>query len=213
MGIEHIPGFRRGQDSLDTSDLNAMVRAIPRVLVGGNGTKVRRFGDRIIIETDKTKTPKPSKELKAFKVISIQEDILLCSPYIPGQNTNPESELTAVAKPHLLQFSPWHGKTVRYGSFVVKYTYQEKDKRLAVRDPDSSQSSGNSREEIQTVTPPYFIPSGWNDNDVFDVIIARPAITKFYVDNDPTKPVVWEDINTGGRQWAVLWSTTPEYGD
>ena len=114
----------------------------------------------------------------------------------------------AVAKPSILQRTPWDGQQVTYpgfssldgdGEIVVAYSYLDIGLRTA------SDVNGEIADERQRITPDYFV------GDV--ICIARGRI----VSGDWTgitrsdsldeaaddSPIEWIDMNCGGRAWAV----------
>lgn len=88
-----------------------------------------------------------------------------------------------VAKPRLLQQGPFQNKTINYGDMSVTYDYTGNGKRNA----HGTRQEGDQKERI---TPAYFVG---------DIIVARSGPTGVVVDG---KPITWQDINEGGRQWA-----------
>lgn len=100
-----------------------------------------------------------------------------------------------VAKPRLLQRTPFDNQTVLLRGVNVRYDYDdsEKGKRTA--------TASGATAEVQVITPPYF--NG-------DIIAARSGATGLTtVDSDVLGPddniglVVWTDTNEGGREWAL----------
>lgn len=113
----------------------------------------------------------------------------------PPPTSNFKPGFVYIAKARLLQRTPFHEQTVTLRGLDVTYSYAtELGRRTA--------SSPGLRDENQVVTPPYF--SG-------DIITAKGNLVTGYTTDDADVvseegelySVVWEDMNQGGRQWAV----------
>lgn len=209
--------------------LNSMQESIPRGIIGTFPIRVEVFGDRYIISLVENNSIQPNR-VQTFVVYEELDDCLKCVLYDQdpfqvqkhdpdlGKVSNPTSvqrdttqqiadlELTGdqtparcfvyVAKARLLQRTPFDAKTVRLRGLDVTYVYSNEEK--GARTATSSDSEATP--EYQLITPPYFIG---------DIIAARSAVTG-YSFSDPDIDVgvdaafvAWEDLNTGGRQWAT----------
>lgn len=85
----------------------------------------------------------------------------------------------AVAKPYLLRRTPFDGETVN----SITYTYYDAATRLA-DDGDAT--------ETQYITPSYYVGEQL-------LVIAH----RTYLETDTGSNIVWEDMNTAGKSWAV----------
>jgi hypothetical protein len=115
-------------------------------------------------------------------------DYLLCSGIDP--TTGEEYESIAVAKPYMLQRSPWQNREVDYPSGInVKYYYYSNGTRRRVVDRDEDED-----DEYQIITPDYFA------GDVLTVVRAQmPEQTS----TGEGEAIEWMDLNTGARVWAI----------
>jgi len=121
------------------------------------------------------------------------DDYLLCKGYDP--DTKKFLDEVKIAKPHLLQKTPFHGETVTLRDIEVTYEYQEQvGLRLA-----RAVIEDEEEEEYQRITEDYF------KGDILKAIRARRSRS---VDNTewPIEEGVmfeWVDLNASGRAWAV----------
>jgi hypothetical protein len=108
-------------------------------------------------------------------------DYKLSVPTLHDENLGLDNEaFIKIAKPRLLQRTPFDSKTINYWNISVTYSYSIIGVRTA--------SSPGKNNETQIITPPYFIG---------DIIVARKAPTGY-------ENVDYIDINEGGRQWALV---------
>jgi hypothetical protein len=116
-----------------------------------------------------------------FTVIEEFDDYLLCS----GADTVTGKRYTqvAVAKPVLLQRTPFDGNGVDYGDIVVGYVFTEIGMRTA--------SSDGLDDESQQITPDYFV-----DDRILAMRVGDSATGVTGAD--------WTDLNCGGRAWAKV---------
>jgi len=203
----------RGSRTIPADFLNFLVHAMPRIITGGRGIAVKMLGDRVVVEQTDSPRPNPPRNiLKLFEVVEVKQDYVRCRVYTEGAEPDPDAAVVAVAKPRLLQYKRWNGKTVDYGddgsgstpvdTSKILYTYTGLQTRTA-----KVGTGTNAITEKQVVTPPYFKS---------DVITARHGTTGLVDpdtldDNGNPVAVVWEDLNCGGRAWAVQWDQTPVY--
>jgi len=119
------------------------------------------------------------------------EDYLLCKGYDPAtKKFLPE---VRIAKPHLLQRTPFHLKTVTLRDMDVYYEYQE---QIGLR---RARVASIFAEEYQRITEDYY------KGDILQAIRLRRSRN---VDNTewPSEEGVmfeWVDLNVSGRAWAV----------
>jgi len=120
-------------------------------------------------------------------------DYLLCKGYDP--DTGRTFSEIKIAKPHLLQKTPFHEKTVTLRDLEVTYEYLD---QVGLRRAMAT-VEGNNEDEWQRITEDYF-PG--------DILLAIRARASRSVDNtewpdgsDP--PFEWVDLNVSGRAWAV----------
>lgn len=129
---------------------------------------------------------RPTAPVALFRVLEEKDEYLVCEGYDPFEGYFWKE--VAVAKPYLLQETPFDGQTVD----DVTYTYQSKSVRKAVHADWTS---------IQRVTPSYYV-----DTTTEDIIAcARSFIvvadhTGLF--DDDGKPVEWIDLNFSGRRWV-----------
>lgn len=127
-------------------------------------------------------------DIKTFVVRETKDDYLVCTNFKYDRNEPTDHDMTRgddetvtvnVAKPRLLQKTPFHNKTIEYHDATVTYNYN-----LGVNGRQAS--APNEDTEKQYINPPYF--KG-------DIIVARK-------DNTGYEDVNYIDMNEGGREWA-----------
>ncbi len=184
--------FKPGQQNISAESLNKIVRAVVRQVRGGGGTDVSYYGDRVIVSSKDSKPTVQgiSNYVAQFTVVKEFKDYLLCigffqpinedgisSPQLYDAVIDPANiQRVYVAKPYILQQTPWDGKTV--DGKLITYT------GLAAR---------NYGTTAQTITPKYIAG---------DVILATKATSGYY-DPDNDHPVAWMDVNSAGRSWMA----------
>jgi len=124
------------------------------------------------------------------------DDYLLCKGYDP--DTKKFLPEVKIAKPHLLQRTPFHGETVTLRDMEVSYEYQEQI-GLRLAQVTASEEDGDTLQEFQRITEDYY------KGDILQAIRARRSRS---VDNTewPNEEGVmfeWVDLNASGRAWAV----------
>jgi hypothetical protein len=193
--------FRAGQSGrLSASALNALIKNRLRQIRGGRDTDVGYFGDRVVVSSHQIGPLQVdvANFLNPFAVISETDDWLVCVPFIQPTGANGEWEpqvydsgLDAgnpvqilVAKPYILQRSPWDGQTVTINGIAYTYSYGATGSRVAI--------IGTSGSVTQNITPSYF------PGDIIEGIKVPTGYT------DPTLnvPVVWVDANLAARKWT-----------
>lgn len=190
--------FKPGQRQLSAKDLNDVSGALIREIRGdGKTIEVNKFGQRIVISAiDKVVPATSTVQVRSFVVRVIRNDYLVCIPFTfqEGVPQPHDSTLSAsatnficVAKPRLLQRTPFHGLTVLLDGVSVTYTYQTTVGRR--------QANTGSWQEFQRIVPPYFVG---------DIISARKGTTGVTTTvADGSSSVQWSDVNEAGRAWAA----------
>lgn len=191
------PPFVRGQPAPGADLLNQLTQAIIRQIRPGMNTQVNYYNDRVVINSDQPNRQQPptSAYYVQFVVLEELDDYLLCAFFSPPVNQNGvipqiysselgqgQLALTYVAKPYLLQRTPWDNQTVTIQGNTTTFTYTGLGQRNAVT-PTGTIS--------QMISLPYF-PG--------DIVTAVLGFSGY---KDPNgSPVPWMDVNEGGRTWA-----------
>jgi len=144
--------------------------------------------------------------LESFIIVEERADYLICRRGPQGGRVN-------VAKPKLLQWTPWDGQTVGFSGKSVSFEYGWDSsgggvlKRIA-RATVGVGEDAEEIEEVQRITMDY-IPG--------DTIVAAPNGTKDgknrldnLVRTEDGRRLGWVDLNIGGRCWAVALDEEPE---
>lgn len=127
--------------------------------------------------------PADGARFALFQVDEEKDDYLLCRRYRHGETPAESAATVAVAKPRLLQRTPFDGATIDYGTLQVAYEYLGANRRSATAGDD---------QETQAITPSYFA------SDVLRAVYGPTGV----VDGEGAG-IVWEDTNAGARAWAV----------
>ena len=221
--------FRRGDRKISARDLNKLKQSIQRQLIGGQPLNVQQFGDRQTVRYDEEPII-PNSEIQTFYVMYELDDYLLCYPIMYGYNAQPnmyngnpltvpgiipnQNTLIAVAKPWILQRTPWDGKVVEVSGVLYQYHYISVGVRQEITLGGSGGGSGSSSSVTTEIDVPYFVG---------DIITARRGASGYFVDinGDPivnpggsgagidSAPgpdgyaiaVVWNDLNVQAREW------------
>lgn len=204
MPMDDKPSFQSGQSFFNLRDLQALVRMIPRVIVGGRGIKVKMFGtDRVVVEATQEQAPPASgTKIRLFKVLEEKDDYLVCLRHTPGVAPSEDAEPVNVAKPYLLQREPFHNQTIDYVRAKIRYVYDETTNpakigtRIAtVTDitsgDDNVEETDEGTAEAQLIVPPYYVG---------DIITAFQGDSG--VKDEENKSVAWSDMNSGSRCWT-----------
>jgi hypothetical protein len=185
--------FRAGALALSAEALNKLVRTALREIRGGQSTDVSYYGDRVTIKSTEVnpQLDDVTNYLAQFVVLQEYADYLLCVPFTQPTNDdgwlpqvynaslNPNPLMPVyVAKPYLLQQTPWSGQTVEVNGESILYTYTGVGVRLA-------------NVISQQISPNYF-PG--------DVILAVRTLTGYSSPNG-NGPITWMDLNLGARIW------------
>lgn len=146
-----------------------------------------------------------------MQVLEIHDDYLVCRGFDPEDNRFYNA--VAVAKPYLLQKTPWDGRelTLPEGTLpdtVVTYDYPEGG------NPWRTATYDNGTVEQQNISPPWFV------GDVIAAVKPRsklgdtPGTPTIVAETDEldlewgilydesNKPIHWMDLNVGGRTWT-----------
>jgi hypothetical protein len=117
-------------------------------------------------------------------------DYLMCNPW---NGSEPTAELIAVAKPYLLRRTPFHDMTVDGFS----YSYTNMQERTKTR-------SSDDKVETQVVVPRYQDANYQSGSTIYAVtgIQGGTGVVETGNEEDPTRKVVWLDLNVDGRAWA-----------
>ena len=127
-----------------------------------------------------------------FTVEVIEHDFLHCR--------DNRSQLTLIALPGLFQRKTWVGQEITYpDGLTVAYANRALHERLATQVLGEG-ASEDPIEEVQRLTPSYYI------GEEITAIRRSPALQ--VIDSsglyDFPRSVYWEDLNVGGRCWAVV---------
>ena len=153
--------------------------------------------------------PFPAKSefrLGLYHIIAEKDDYLICRGYDPNAkelvaiHTPAAFKTIRVAKPSLLQRTPWDGETVELivagGTVEVTFEYDENavGKRTA-----KATVEGEAVEEIQRITMDYF------KGDTITAVEVREnhAVDGSDTDTESGVRLTWVDLNFSGRCWAV----------
>ena len=163
-------GTRIGTKWLDN------VRAAGVYRATGQRARTRQGGGNLVI----TQPTKPTGLAIMAKVVAINDDDLQCTFYTPNET---ESGRTIyVAKPYLLQVTPFDGETIDYPSGQsVTYTYTNHYTRTA---------DDGSDVETQVVTPEWFVG---------EIVDAYPI----YTETSAGGGRVHYREHPSGRHWAA----------
>lgn len=169
--------FRPGATSISATALNMLRAAIPRLIRGGFGINVKKYGDRYVIQlADQQGTP-PGTICIAV-ITALYDTYVVCDR---------DDAAISVAKPWALR------KGVDFPS-AAAYVYSDAITRTATQATFTTES--------QKLTMPYEVgeellvcrlPSARildsNGDEVLDV---------------NGNSIVWTDLNTAGRSWATV---------
>ena len=132
--------FKRGAEFPSPEALNDIVKAVTRQIRGSGNASASYFGDRVIVGSEVTgqpQLPALSNYVSTFVVLQEFDDYLLCTslqltvdskgnvqPFIYNPNlgippNNQTIQTVLVAKPYLLQLTPWDNQLVLYNDFTV----------------------------------------------------------------------------------------------
>ena len=166
----------------------------------------------------------PKDQVALLEVLEEHNDYLVC------QGLNPYTEewmdRVLVAKPYLLQITPFDGKTIELANSTVTYDYDDSDKNT--RTATTVDNNDEETSETQTLRVPYFIQDE-EETYAKDIICAirTTVVTEDesqtiddtglierndagqpvdedgnVIDEDKAKRIEWLDLNTGARRWV-----------
>lgn len=196
--MPHLPEkpapLKAGDEQISASQFNRGFQMVPRHVAGAGGTEVEYYGDRMMIRTPKSapNLPDISAYIATLVVLEELNDCLKCAGFrtpVDGgglwtfQEYDATLEATAdfvcyVAKPYILQKSPWNGQTLN-GTTYSAYTLP--GERTATTGGDA----------VQELIHPAYFPG--------DIIKAVKGVTGLY---DPDGVlIIWQDENEAARRW------------
>jgi hypothetical protein len=144
--------------------------------------------------------------LGTFRLLEERDDYLICKGYDPNAPKRKWHQRILVAKPWLLQRTPWDGATVTLGGKDVTFEYQLETqsgrgrlKRIARATVYDDEGNPEAIEEIQRITMDYLA------NDVITATQNRKTSVHDYIDarTETGRRIHWIDLNSSGRCWAV----------
>lgn len=191
---------------------------------GSGGERPRRIRRRRRIERGQPQKPfKPVENtfpqqeglrLGYYKIEEHKDDYLICRGFDPNVR-NPAGIVTPsapqkinIAKPPLLQKTPWHEKTVELivdgepTDVTFEYT-DEVGKRIARATINEGEEDEVEVEEVQRITMDYF-----EDDVIVAVQVSRNTWQNFIeineekIRNEDGGLMTWIDLNVSGRCWA-----------
>lgn len=153
--LHELPGDFDRHRKLNVRDLNRIKDATGRELLGDGQVNVTTFGNRRLL-SGPNRIIAYNKEVRFFRVDEEFDDILICTPLAYGPDpephsptgVNPDVKQVIVAKPRILQKTPYDGETVVALGENFTYTYTDIGKRTTV-----GSVRGSYPEEIY---PAYF---------------------------------------------------------
>jgi hypothetical protein len=151
----------------------------------------------------------PEKEafrLGTFRVIEEKDDYLICRGYDPNAK-HPFSEITPsasitieVAKPPLLQRTPWDGVTVEIAG--IEYTYEYSDDEFGVRTKRWTDEDDEEQEVEERIDIPYFVGDWLEAAEVaISPVVDGMVVNDTKTENENGALLTWMDQNVSGRHW------------
>jgi len=154
-----------------------------------------------------------------MQVLEDRGDYLLCRGY------DPEAEVflnqVSVAKPLVLQTTPWDAKTYTIDGKEAEFTYNEpEDDGLTIsRTIEYSWNDGEAHSHTveQTMSYPYFVGDilaavkpktklgetpGVFDLDLYEEDMELTDLEVEIMCDEDEKPIAWMDLNVAGRGWS-----------
>ncbi len=198
---------------IDAIEIPGEPDQIPEMkFVAGRNVSVVKSGRNIVIDA-----PDLPDMFHLFEVIEVKDDYLECKTLKTidddGNSTTEDKVAnTPVAKPWLLRKTPFDGKTRN----EIEYEYDGDDpcKRTAksYKEPEEGEDPETDEEEIQSVTPSYLCREEGEEGD--GKVLTGEIITAVRCDTllrtevaegsgDKPIPIRFQEINLGGRCWAV----------
>lgn len=193
------PG-RMTQPPLSAEALNKVRDLPPTQIRGGKGINVSDYGDRVSLARSGPVAGLPDVNNYVTQFVVLQEfpDYLLCVPFQPKTDSHgnwipqPYDKTLGqdsvaqlyVAKPYLLQKTPWGGKTVTINGVDTTYAYSS--------DLDKRTATTNSGVVTETYRP-------YAPGEVISAVALGDGL-----DGADSQLITWEDLNCGGRAWNAL---------
>ena len=185
---------------------------------GGDGGIVRRKIRHRKIEKGQppkpflpVENPFPSKEefrLGTYQIVQELDDYLLCKGYDPqaknpfGQYTPAAHKTVTIAKPPLLQKTPWDGETIEIGG--TEYTYAYDASEIGLRTVTWTDDDDVEQEETQRIDTGYFV-----DDTIVALEVSKNQwqdgleVNEWKVVDGNGAILSWVDLNVSGRKWKV----------
>ena len=136
--------------------------------------------------------------LGTFRVVEERDDYLICRGYDPNASKKWPTKVL-VAKPWVLQRTPWDGKTVTLGGKSVNFTYKLETQSGRGRLKRIARATvPEAIEEIQRITMDYV------KNDLITATQNRKTSVHDYIDvrTEYGQRIHWIETD-GTRCWAV----------
>jgi len=162
------------------------VREIAPMPSTSHGVSIDRKSNGTSFKVSPSAKSTPGGQVVRFRVISVQNDYLVCTNLETNEQTN-------VAKPFNLRFTGWSGASVSYAlepypsapasPMVVSYLHIT---------PEYRQASVGTYTEHQVIRPQY-VPE-------FSEIFAAAC------EDTGVSGCDWVDVNDGGRAWTMVTS-------
>lgn len=173
-------------DPITADRLNQHDKAARDAVTGGSGVESLRVGNDVVLRNSRELQIPVGARIRA-KVVSINDDYLTCSIYNAAQDSDGSN--ISVAKPYLLQQTPFDGLNTTYlDGQEVGYSYSTANSYTrTATDQDTTTIT-----ETQFITPNYFVG---------EVLWCERSNTGLTDDNSAA--IYFEDVNTGARAWAV----------
>lgn len=167
------PPFSSTARALSAGALNMLRAAIPRLISGGPGISVKKFGDRLVVSLKDSAGAVPGASALAT-ITEVRGTYLICDK---------DGAEIAVAKPWALRY----GVQFPANGGDLSYVYNDYHTRTAA-------SASGETTEFQRITPDYEVGE--------ELLVRRVASARIFEDNGGPG-IVWIDENNLGRCWAV----------
>lgn len=143
--------------------------------------------------------------LGMFRILEERDDYLICRGYDPNSSRKLRKRIK-VAKPTLLQRTPWDGHRVTVAGKDVTFNYQLETqpgmgrlRRIATATVYGDDGVAEEIVEIQRITMDYLV------DDIISATQNRKTSFQDYIDvrTESGVRIHWVDVNISGRCWAV----------
>lgn len=202
------PPFREGSSQISAEALNYLRQLGLRQIRGSENASVSDYGDRVSVVSRHTQAqlPETANYVMQMVVVEDEDDFILCVPFIlPAEdkttsdarwvpqkydsNLEQDNDFPVrVAKPYILQKTPWNNKTVTLNGQVVSLGFP-------VGGNVGTRTATIAGQAVQEQITPSYFPG--------DLIQAVRTPTG-YIDTKYNVPVVWMDLNSAGRVWTPI---------